>query len=230
MPPARGVATDMTGMQVIQRQAAGAGTRARAMRDAVHFHTLRGVEALRDHVERLPVRPALPSVRVAAGVAGTAIALLSVGWLSGAGKEAGAGAAPAARHAARPAAVVGGAHRDVIVGGAGADAIRGRAGADVLMGGGGEDALFGEAGNDTIVGEGGDDRLHAGGGADVVIGGPGDDRIFSRAIDGQVDRIYCGPGQDTAVIVVASGRRGDRVFGCEHVEIITVHVRHARRG
>jgi hypothetical protein len=101
------------------------------------------------------------------------------------------------------------------------DCLFGNAGADVLRGGGGEDRLYGGAGADTILGGPdedaltggpGPDELSGGPGWDVFRGGPGNDTIL--AADGRGERVYCGPGNDTARL-----DRFDRPHGCEHVKV-----------
>ena len=65
----------------------------------------------------------------------------------------------------------------------------GNDGDDQLEGGSGDDYVDGGAGNDTISGTQGSDR---------VAGGTGDDRI--DAVDGSVDRIDCGEGNDVVSV------------------------------
>lgn len=88
--------------------------------------------------------------------------------------------------------------------------LTGRGGADQLKGTDDDDAIDGGAGNDTITG---------GYGNDAIVGGPGQDKIVADrdgrcnemhcdlspgsssdtidAVDGEVDNISCGPGQDS---------------------------------
>lgn len=95
-------------------------------------------------------------------------------------------------------------------GGPGADRLLGTAQGDRLLGLGGKDMLRGRGGRDCLLGARGDDRLEGGGAEDRLAGGPGSDRLLAR--DGRKDRVYCGPGRDTAVIDPA-----DVVRGCEIV-------------
>ncbi len=73
-----------------------------------------------------------------------------------------------------------------------------------------DDKLVGSAAANRLDGAAGDDRLIGGAGADVLLGGEGRDSIES--IDGEADRIDCGPGADSAT---ADGI--DIVTGCEAV-------------
>ncbi len=93
-----------------------------------------------------------------------------------------------------------------------ADTLRGGPAAETIRGGRGNDRLSGGGGNDLLLGGPGRDRLNGGRGRDVLEGGAGRDRLEAR--DGKRDRVGCGPGRDTAVV-----DRGDRVRGCENVEL-----------
>jgi Ca2+-binding RTX toxin-like protein len=88
-----------------------------------------------------------------------------------------------------------------------------------LSGRGGNDQLRGTDGDDRIDGGAGNDDLQGGYGNDTIVGGPGQDKIVADrdgrcnemhcdlspgsssdtidAVDGEVDNISCGPGQDT---------------------------------
>jgi hypothetical protein len=66
-----------------------------------------------------------------------------------------------------------------------------------LFGGAGNDRLTGSAGANTIDGGPGADRIIGGAGGDALFGGEGDDRIES--LDGRVDRVECGPGDDAVI-------------------------------
>ncbi len=87
-----------------------------------------------------------------------------------------------------------------------------------LIGGGGDDRLRGADGPDRVEGGPGDDSLDAGFGDDVIVGGPGRDTISGDlaggdcgpywcklpygndtidAVDGEIDSIRCGAGQDS---------------------------------
>ncbi len=99
---------------------------------------------------------------------------------------------------------------DVLKGADSPDAIDGGAGDDDLNGGNGNDTITGGAGKDTIVGD-------ATAGGCYVIGylgtckAPwGNDTI--NAVDGEVDSVDCGPGQDTANVDA-----NDVVTNCETV-------------
>jgi Ca2+-binding RTX toxin-like protein len=87
-----------------------------------------------------------------------------------------------------------------------------------LTGKGGNDQLKGTDSNDAIDGGAGNDTLSGGYGNDTIVGGPGADKIVADrdgrcnemhcdlspgsssdtidAVDGEVDNISCGPGQD----------------------------------
>lgn len=108
-----------------------------------------------------------------------------------------------------------------ITGGSGGDEISGGPGANVLSGGGGGDVIVGEqspdpsgpGGNDTILGGAGDDALNGGDGNNLILGQDGDDIIQGGtgtdnidtgngnnqvdALDGVVDSVNCGPGEDS---------------------------------
>jgi Ca2+-binding RTX toxin-like protein len=110
-------------------------------------------------------------------------------------------------------------------------------GASTLTGLGGNDVLKGADSPDTIDGGAGDDDLNGGNGNDTITGGPGKDTIVGdataggcyvigylgtckspwgndtiNAVDGEVDSIDCGPGQDTANVDAI-----DVVTNCETV-------------
>jgi Ca2+-binding RTX toxin-like protein len=110
-------------------------------------------------------------------------------------------------------------------------------GASTLNGLGGNDVLKGADSPDTIDGGAGDDDLNGGNGNDTITGGPGKDTIVGdataggcyvigylgtckspwgndtiNAVDGEVDSIDCGPGQDTANV-----DPNDVVTNCEVV-------------
>jgi RTX calcium-binding nonapeptide repeat (4 copies) len=98
---------------------------------------------------------------------------------------------------------IGGSGNDLLIGNGGSDSLHGGlgddrmiggTGADFLDGGSGRDNMFGQDGNDTLDGGSFDDRLNGGFGQDVLRGGTGDDTI--EALDGEVDSIDCGLGQD----------------------------------
>ena len=121
--------------------------------------------------------------------------------------------------------LLGGRGRDTVLAGPGADVVQagpardvvlGQAGDDVLFGGVRGDVLSGGSGDDRVLGGRGHDTVYLGEGADVGVGGRGRDTIFSRAADGAVDTIVCGPGRDRAVV-----RPEDRVHpSCERVRVL----------
>lgn len=83
----------------------------------------------------------------------------------------------------------------VELGGGGDNTLRGSGQADRLAGFNGEDALYGGAGGDTLYGGAGNDEIYGGAGNDDVLAGAGDD--FVEAKDGAIDRVGCGPGDDS---------------------------------
>ncbi len=83
----------------------------------------------------------------------------------------------------------------VELGGGGDNILRGSDQNDRLAGFNGEDTLYGAPGDDTLYGGAGKDEIYAGGGSDDVLAGAGDD--FVEAKDGAVDRVSCGPGNDS---------------------------------
>ncbi len=86
--------------------------------------------------------------------------------------------------------VLGGPRRDIIRAGPGDDRIYTRGGDDVIDPGTGVDHVYAGAGDDYISTRGESEP----GGFDLYSGGPGDDSI--EAIDGERERILCGPGFD----------------------------------
>ena len=121
---------------------------------------------------------------------------------------------------------------DNLIGTAIGDLLEGAAGPDKVVGGDGPDCLFGQGGNDQLDGQNGNDVIRGGDGSDVVLGGEGDDTVsggrgrdrFSggngndsmRSVDGDSDRVNCGPGQDSATV-----NPRDRVSGsCEKVKVV----------
>ena len=86
----------------------------------------------------------------------------------------------------------------VELGGGGDNTLRGSEQADRLAGFNGSDALYGGAGDDTLYGGAGRDEIYGGAGGDDVLAGAGDD--FIEAKDGAVDRVGCGPGDDSASV------------------------------
>jgi Ca2+-binding RTX toxin-like protein len=142
--------------------------------------------------------------------------------------------------------LAGGDSRDRIYGGSGNDTSDGQNGNDLMSGGTGDDTQHGGAGNDkifanlgqdTTYGDAGNDDLWAlargdvapGPGVDQVgdtlDGGPGNDTFHTR--DGEVDRVTCGDGNDTALLdnvdVITDATAENPKGSCETV------VRHAPR-
>lgn len=108
---------------------------------------------------------------------------------------------------------------DTLTGSGAGDVIFGRGGSDRIHGRDGHDCLIGGAGNDTLRGESGDDRLTGGRGADTLLGGAGINAYDAgsgndvvNSVNGRVEFVRCGPGQDRATV-----DRRDRVSGCERV-------------
>src|SRR5947208_3494544 len=95
-----------------------------------------------------------------------------------------------------------------INGGPGNERLRGTNAPDLINGNGGNDRIFANLGNDTTYGEDGNDDLWALARGDVqgpndtngdtLDGGNGNDTFHTR--DGEVDKITCGPGNDTALL------------------------------
>ncbi len=141
--------------------------------------------------------------------------------------------------------LTGGDSRDRVYGGGGNDTSDGENGNDLMAGGpgddtqhggGGNDRIFANVGCDTTYGDAGNDDLWAlargdvqGPGVDQVgdtlDGGAGDDRFHTR--DGEVDRVTCGDGNDTALLdnvdVITDATAENPKGSCETV------VRHAPR-
>jgi Ca2+-binding RTX toxin-like protein len=59
--------------------------------------------------------------------------------------------------------------------------------------------MVGGTGNDRLLGAQGFDTIYLGEGEDMALAGRGNDVVFSRARDGIVDRIVCGPGFDRVI-------------------------------
>lgn len=85
------------------------------------------------------------------------------------------------------------------------DRLDGGAGVDEISG---DDRLEGGADADVLNGEDGDDSLFGEPGRDELLAGRGDDFVY--AVDGAVDKVDCGPGNDAASL-----DESDRVVGCE---------------
>ena len=118
---------------------------------------------------------------------------------------------------------------DVMAGTLGADKMRGLGDNDTLMALEGEDELYGGRQDDTLragdgvdrlLGEVGDDKLHGGQGGDTIFGNGGEDVLYGEGGDDRLvatpdvsnDRVYCGPGYDTAIVGY-----NDTPFACEEV-------------
>jgi Ca2+-binding RTX toxin-like protein len=89
--------------------------------------------------------------------------------------------------------------------------IRGGRQIDELYGHNGPDEIIGGRGRDYLLGGDGDDRLVGGIGDDEIIGFDGDDHL--DAADGIKDQVFCGKGDDTAVV-----DSEDRPKDCETVK------------
>ena len=74
---------------------------------------------------------------------------------------------------------------------------------DVIRAGGGADVVRGLGGPDALHGEGGKDRLY---------GGPGDDLLNAQDGPGDGAEIFCGPGEDEALM---DGEDIHKTHGCE---------------
>ena len=116
--------------------------------------------------------------------------------------------------------LIGTAAGDLLLGRRGGDRVDGGDGPDCVFGGPGPDRLDGQGGEDLVRGGDGRDRVKGGEGNDVVSGGRGPDGIAGgngddslRAVDGHVDRVDCGPGDDRAQV-----GQDDRVRNCETVK------------
>jgi hypothetical protein len=77
--------------------------------------------------------------------------------------------------------------KDKLWGGEGDDEIRGLGGSDEIFHGSGDDVIYAGPGNDDVYPDTG---------KDVMYGGSGNDMLASNDTDGQVDKLYCGKGQD----------------------------------
>jgi hypothetical protein len=112
--------------------------------------------------------------------------------------------------------VLTGPSRVVVYGGAGGDLLdaanppgmstvsaKKRGWGPLLIGGGGPDILVGTPADDYLQGDAGADLLSSGDGSDILFG-----------LDGRRDRVDCGPGRDTFVVV----DRLDSTNGCEEEE------------
>jgi Ca2+-binding RTX toxin-like protein len=91
------------------------------------------------------------------------------------------------------------------------DFLSGDQGNDTIDAGAGDDEVRGEDGNDVLKGGDGNDKLFGGSGADSIDGGNGDDTIQSN--DGVVDKVACGPGNDSVVADTV-----DELTDCETVQ------------
>jgi Ca2+-binding RTX toxin-like protein len=104
---------------------------------------------------------------------------------------------------------------DVLPGTDQADQIYGLGGKDTITGRAGNDDCYGGNGPDTIRCGLGNDRIDGGFGLDDLFGGPGDDRI--SAADGQMDRVSCGQGTDTAYVDELDFVVDNPISRCENV-------------
>jgi len=123
------------------------------------------------------------------------------------------------------------AHREVLLGGDGADVLRGGDGSDVLDGGTGADTIYGDYNssgshdatadqlkamyNDTILGGDGDDTIYGGKGVDYIDAGAGDDTAYLGSGGGYLDggagndRLFGSAGNDT----ILGGLGDDTILG-----------------
>jgi len=111
--------------------------------------------------------------------------------------------------------MAGGTGNDLQIGGAGDDTIFANLGQDVTQGGDGNDDLWALARGDVTPGAGGAvDQV-----GDTLDGGNGNDTFHTR--DGEVDRITCGPGVDTALLdqidVITDATAANPNGSCERV-------------
>jgi len=120
---------------------------------------------------------------------------------------------------------------DDVDAGSGNDTVNGSYGNDVLRGGDGNDTLRGIGGDDQIDGGPGDDTIHGGADNDTIVGGAGRDSLNGdgdysgttlggddtiQARDGEIDRVACGFGADSAVL--DADDVVDLVTDCEGVD------------
>lgn len=87
--------------------------------------------------------------------------------------------------------VVGSAHEDVLTGSDGPDQLVGNPGRDIIAGRGGDDVLYADGG----------DQVAGGSGRDTIVASNGGNTIY--AIDGEQDRVTCGPPSDNVLHVDA---------------------------
>jgi Ca2+-binding RTX toxin-like protein len=117
----------------------------------------------------------------------------------------------------------GGPGNDVQHGGAGNDRIYANRGADETFGDDGDDNLWALARVDVTPGPGG--AVDQAG--DTLDGGNGNDTLHTR--DGELDRITCGPGNDTALLdtvdVIVDATAANPNGSCERVVRRTAHGR-----
>jgi Ca2+-binding RTX toxin-like protein len=83
--------------------------------------------------------------------------------------------------------------------------------AEIVTGSPQDDVLIGGPNADDLQGGGGNDRLLGGAGADMLDAGPGDDLI--QSLDGTVDTVSCGDGEDGVV-----SDKPDKRSDCESIK------------
>jgi Ca2+-binding RTX toxin-like protein len=105
------------------------------------------------------------------------------------------------------AQLFGGAGKDTITGGSGADQIFGGSGDDVLNGKGGDDSLFGGSGNDVLTGGAGTDQFFGQAGNDTMIWNPGDGSDVFEGGDGTDTAVVNGGSAAEAFTIAADGER-----------------------
>jgi hypothetical protein len=142
-------------------------------------------------------------------LAGVALAALCLGSAAHAKTIYGTAAADTIRGTKSADRIYARGGNDAAYGRRGFDRLYGGRGRDRLYGGRGRDRLYGGGGRDRLYGGGGRDRLYGGGGRDRLYGGDGGDRLYAR--DAHRDWVYCGRGNDRAIVNVF-----DRVVACEH--------------
>jgi len=128
--------------------------------------------------------------------------------------------------------VDGGTGADTLTGSDGPNTFSGNGGNDTLIGAGGEDSLYGGSGDDRLAGNDGQDNLRGDAGNDDLDGGAGLDDFIADSLvdyddggmdhvnarDGLAEHVYCGIGEDTAILdatdVVVDTLRDQ----CEHID------------
>jgi Ca2+-binding RTX toxin-like protein len=102
---------------------------------------------------------------------------------------------------------------DSFAGGSGDDELIDRAGPGFMI----DDAGRHDAGRDVLRSGDGNDNLLLSFGADRAWAGDGDDSL-QVDVDGEVDQVSCGPGDDT--VQFTRREPADRYLGCEHFKVV----------